>query len=142
MSLGKNIRTIRKSWRLKQEEFGELMQVSRGSISVYEIDNSTPSIEFLLRLQVLTGINAHTIFYGDISKESIPTLSSLDVPTSDNTLITSNIVAEDAIKYEGKEDLFGALSNKIYKMEENIAELQKKLAKTEKELAVLQKKVG
>lgn len=73
MQLADNIKSIRKKWKLKQEEFGEIFELGRGSISTYEGGVNEPKIKFLLRLYELTGISIYDICTRKLDKTEIPT---------------------------------------------------------------------
>lgn len=68
MTIGEKIYSLRTSAGLSQEEFSEILNVSRQSISKWETDSSTPELEKLLKicdvfrisLDELTGRNAVT----------------------------------------------------------------------------------
>lgn len=78
MSLGKNIKIIRKKWRLNRDEFGELLDSTGPRVSQYEIDNNEPKIVFIIRLQQLTNINTYDLYYSDLNQSDIPTEPLVD----------------------------------------------------------------
>lgn len=49
-TIGNRIRTIRKGQRLTQKQFAKRLGVSSSSVSSYEIGDSLPSIEVLIKL--------------------------------------------------------------------------------------------
>ncbi|MEM1322852.1 MAG: helix-turn-helix transcriptional regulator [Bacteroidota bacterium] len=92
-NLAVNLKLIRKKrWNMSQERFAELLNSSRSKINSYENGGIEPSIEFMIRLQGLTGISIRDIFYSSIPLEDIPQ-APLEVPDKD-------IVNEDLINYE------------------------------------------
>ena len=72
MFFSKNLKTVRKKWKVQQDEFGEMMEVNRGNISSYETNDSQPKILFLLKLQGMTGINIWDLYYREINKDELP----------------------------------------------------------------------
>lgn len=71
-TFGRNLKTIRKKWRFDQEGFGELMGVTRGQISQYEIGNNDPRIPFLIQLGEMTGISCKRLYEEELKREEIP----------------------------------------------------------------------
>ncbi|MCB0707450.1 MAG: helix-turn-helix transcriptional regulator [Saprospiraceae bacterium] len=88
--LSANLKAIRKKWRYEQKEFGELLGVSRGSMSNYENGHAIPSIDVMMTLQRLTGLNIEVISTTEIKAIDLPDqpldklseLPGLDAPTS------------------------------------------------------------
>lgn len=55
MVLGQNIRFIRKKLKQSQEKFAEYFDVTRTMIGYYEAEKAQPNIEFLLKLEEISG---------------------------------------------------------------------------------------
>lgn len=72
MYLGKNLKLIRKKWRLSQEDFANIFDVSNGSMHTYEIGRSEPKLKFLLRLYEVTGIPINEISTRFVKESEIP----------------------------------------------------------------------
>lgn len=72
MRLGENIRKIRKSWGMNQDEFSEIFDATRAMISSYEISGIEPKISFLIKLYELTGIEMTALCLDDIEITDIP----------------------------------------------------------------------
>jgi len=54
--IGKNIRKVRKSLNLSQEEFAKELGVDQGTVSVWEIGKSEPSYKMLLKIAEIANI--------------------------------------------------------------------------------------
>lgn len=61
MSLGENIQKYRKSLGLSQEELGQKLLVSRQTISLWEKDQTVPTIDNLIRLKEVFNISVDEI---------------------------------------------------------------------------------
>lgn len=72
MYQGKNIRMIRKQWKMSQPEFAELLGVKGQNVSTYETDANYPQIPTLLKLEQLTGIPIYEIYTRFILPEEVP----------------------------------------------------------------------
>lgn len=69
---GKNIKKVRKRWRMDQDDFGEFMASSRGMISLYERGQNAPSLIFVSRLVKLSGISFLTMYETELLDSDIP----------------------------------------------------------------------
>jgi len=72
MSIVKNLKAIRNKYGLSQDKFSELMAVTKGMISSYEVARAEPSPDFLLRLSRMIGLPADQILYGIVREEDLP----------------------------------------------------------------------
>lgn len=76
MTLGETIQFNRKSLGLSQDELGQKLLVSRQTVSLWENDQTIPSIDNLLRLKEIFGKSIDEILTGEseseLSKEEIP----------------------------------------------------------------------
>ena len=72
MILNKNIKTIRETWKMTQQAFATLLEVSRGNIANYESDENRPSLEFLLKLEETTGIPFRDLCLKSIMSVEVP----------------------------------------------------------------------
>ncbi len=121
-NLAVNLKLIRKKrWNISQERFAELLNSSRSKINSYENGGIEPSIEFMIRLQGLTGISIRDIFYSSIPLEDIPQ-APLDIPDKD-------IVNEDLINYEIENiteliDYDQKIKKRFRNIEERISDLE------------------
>ena len=71
--LSENLKLIRKQrWNLSQDRFAEYLDSSRSKINSYENAGVEPSIEFMLRLQSLTGFTIRELYSKTLEIESIP----------------------------------------------------------------------
>ncbi|MBR6606176.1 MAG: helix-turn-helix transcriptional regulator [Prevotella sp.] len=67
MSVGNNIKIIRKALKMNQDEFGDVAGVKRVAVSAWETDASLPRTGALRRITSYTGIMADEIMHGDLS---------------------------------------------------------------------------
>lgn len=56
MTIGKKIKTLRKSRKLTQEEFAEKLDISRSTLSCYETGQRTPNIKLLQEVAEICGV--------------------------------------------------------------------------------------
>ena len=70
--LGKNVRKIRKKWGMDQATFAEFMETSKAMVSLYETGQNDPKIPFLVRICVLSNIDVHTMYDGEVLDRQIP----------------------------------------------------------------------
>lgn len=66
MSIGKNIRDLRKELKLSQTELAKLLYVSQDTISLWELDKSLPDIKAIINMTKIFNISADYIL--DIEK--------------------------------------------------------------------------
>lgn len=78
MSLGENILKLRKAKGLSQEELAEKLFISRQTVSLWETDQTNPTIENLVLLKELFGVGLDKIVCeveeSSINKDSLDTL--------------------------------------------------------------------
>lgn len=77
MTLGKRIRLAREKAGLTQQELGDLLFVSKSSVSTYETDNANPSPESLATIAKKGGVTLDWLITGEdrkIAKHSDPEL--------------------------------------------------------------------
>ncbi len=73
--LPENLKLIRKQrWKMSQDKFAELIDSSRSKINSYENGGVEPSIDFMIQLEILTGINIKDLFSGELQLAKIPIL--------------------------------------------------------------------
>ena len=72
IDVGKNIRIIRESRNMTQEELANRLFVSRQTVSNYETGRTKPDIEMLARLAEILNTDIHDLIYGtaDIQRRS------------------------------------------------------------------------
>lgn len=69
--IGDNLCLIRKRYGLSQSKLGEALNISRNTIATYENNNSTPSLDALIKYSNLFNISLDTIVFGkDIENKS------------------------------------------------------------------------
>lgn len=78
MTLGENILKLRKANNLSQEELAEKLLVSRQTVSLWETNQTMPTIENLVLLKEIFGVQIDTILNGEekpkINKTSLDTI--------------------------------------------------------------------
>lgn len=78
MATGEIILKLRKQQGISQEELAEMMYVTRQTISLWETNQTSPTIENLLRLKDIFGVSLDKIVCGDTEKESKFNSDSID----------------------------------------------------------------
>lgn len=72
MKLPNNLKLIRKKWKVNQEEFANLFDISRGAVATYEGGVNEPKLKLLLKLVELSGIGIYEMCMTDLNEEDIP----------------------------------------------------------------------
>lgn len=73
MTIGENIQKCRKSMGLSQEELGKKLLVSRQTVSLWEKDETVPTLDNLIRLKELFGVSVDNLLgLGGKIEESAP----------------------------------------------------------------------
>lgn len=72
--LGLNIRTIRQHWGLSQEEFGFLVNASRGMIMQYEKRGSMPKDETIERIIETVGLTKDVLVNVKLKRSELPSM--------------------------------------------------------------------
>ena len=65
MTVGESILSLRKSKEMSQEELAEKLCVSRQTVSLWETDQTVPTIDNLLRLKDIFGVSVDKILAND-----------------------------------------------------------------------------
>lgn len=78
MTVGENICKYRKECGLSQEELGEKLLVSRQTVSLWEKDQTMPTIDNLMRLKEIFSVSVDEILYSDKEEKMEKNSSSLD----------------------------------------------------------------
>jgi transcriptional regulator with XRE-family HTH domain len=69
--IGLNIKKIRELWGLSQEEFGSLINASRGMIMTYEVRGSQPRADKVSAISELTGIDRIKLLSEELKDDDI-----------------------------------------------------------------------
>lgn len=72
MTLGEKIKTLRKEKEYSQEEFAELLDVSRQAISKWESDRGTPEVNKLLQISNIFGVTLDYLLKDENIKNENP----------------------------------------------------------------------
>ena len=78
MSIGTNIRRIRESKKLTQEELADRLEVTFQAVSAWERDQYKPDTDNLIRLADALGVTANALVYDTPQFETKDTLFDLD----------------------------------------------------------------
>lgn len=78
MTIGESIQKFRKTLELSQEELGQKLNVSRQTISLWEKDQTMPTIDNLMRLKEIFGVSVDKILEGEEKEEVSRNSNSLD----------------------------------------------------------------
>lgn len=106
MTLGKQIKTLRKSKHMTQEDFAEKLSVSRSTLSCYETGQRTPNIKTLQEIAQICGVGLD--YFGlDIKNEAFDLLAR-----------AQTVFESDQIPDETKEELYREFMKLYLKMKE------------------------
>ena len=78
MSIGENIQHYRKERNLSQEELGQKLLVSRQTVSLWETDQTVPTLENLMRLKEIFGVSIDELLDTDHKAGTAKNKNSLD----------------------------------------------------------------
>lgn len=62
--IGKNIRSLRQSKNMTQDELAEKLFVTRQTVSNYETGKSRPDVDMLVKISEILGTDIHQVIYG------------------------------------------------------------------------------
>ena len=65
MTLGERLQQLRKEKQMSQEELGNLLLVSRQTVSLWENNQTVPTVDNLIRLKEIFGISVDSILTGE-----------------------------------------------------------------------------
>lgn len=72
MTIGEQIQKLRIRMGLTQERFADLLEVSRQSVSKWELGQAVPEIDKIIRMSELLGVSTDTILLRDPGEEQLP----------------------------------------------------------------------
>ncbi|MBQ9080418.1 MAG: helix-turn-helix transcriptional regulator [Clostridia bacterium] len=70
MTFGERLANLRKSKGLSQEQLAEVLDLTRQTISKWELDQSTPDFEYLIKLSDFYGVSTDYLIKGERSKQT------------------------------------------------------------------------
>ena len=79
MQLNEKLTMLRKQNNLTQEQFAELMSVSRQAVSLWESDNGYPEVDKLLEIGKILAVSLDWLFYGTNHSESKSTDGKISI---------------------------------------------------------------
>lgn len=94
MSFGENIRNIRKEKHLSQEELAELLDVSRQSVSKWELDAGYPEAEKLILLSRKLNVSLDALLETGFTPEPTPSSGKMPMSTIVITSPHENVITE------------------------------------------------
>ncbi len=80
MTLGEKLQQLRKEKQMSQEELGNLLLVSRQTVSLWENNQTVPTVDNLIRLKEIFGVSIDSILTGE---EPAATEVSPEAPTTE-----------------------------------------------------------
>lgn len=85
MTLGERLQQLRKEKQMSQEELGNLLLVSRQTVSLWENNQTVPTVDNLIRLKEIFGVSIDSILTGEepTVAEAAPEAPSQEVPTNE-----------------------------------------------------------
>lgn len=85
MTLGERLQQLRKEKQMSQEELGNLLLVSRQTVSLWENNQTVPTVDNLIRLKEIFGVSIDSILMGEepTVKEAAPEAPSQEAPTNE-----------------------------------------------------------
>ncbi len=83
MTIGDKLTKLRKEQNLTQEQFAEILQVSRQSVSKWELDISYPDTEKLIRISKLFDCSLDYLLKDEIEKMDVNITSAVEEARND-----------------------------------------------------------
>ena len=124
--IGKNIELIIKRWGMKQQGFADLFpNMNRFKVSSYVNGTSRPSVEFMIILKRLTGLEIELLYLGELEPAEIP-------PSP----LAANVFEELTNKYQ-KEYRAPQTLPELF---ERVTNMEKVMEKMKRDIEVLQEK--
>ncbi len=117
---GNNIKKIRILKNMNQQDFGELFEISRGSIGSYEEGRAEPKIDSVIKIAAYFNL-------------SIDALLTKELTVNDLSNFTNKISKHIIYTNEKKEIETTSQKSKIY-LEDRIDALEKKILELEKKI--------
>lgn len=71
MTFGEKLQSQRRLKGMSQEELAEKLSVTRQTISKWELDQSTPELEFIARLSDIFGVSTDYLIKNDVAAENV-----------------------------------------------------------------------
>ncbi len=85
MTLGERLQQLRKEKQMSQEELGNLLLVSRHTVSLWENNQTTPTVDNLIRLKEIFGVSIDSILtYEETKVAESDHLHQSETSTEDN----------------------------------------------------------
>ncbi len=125
--IGKNLELIIKRWGMKQQGFADLFpNMNRFKISSYVNGTSRPSVEFMIILKRLTGLEIELMYLGELDQTEVPPAP-----------LTTQVFEDLKNKYQNKEYRAPQTLPELF---ERVTNMEKQMEKMKEEIEVLQEK--
>ena len=85
MTLGERLQQLRKEKQMSQEELGNLLLVSRQTVSLWENNQTVPTVDNLIRLKEIFGVSIDSILTDEKNKSSESTNSHIAEKSETNS---------------------------------------------------------
>ncbi len=98
MTLGERLQRLRKEKQMSQEELGNLLFVSRQTVSLWENNQTVPTVDNLIRLREVFGVSIDSILMGEVTESSesvLPTPSEAPASNYQEPLIERHCFSLD-----------------------------------------------
>ena len=93
MNIGEKITNLRKSKRITQEQLAEQLGVTRQTISKWELDQSTPDLNYISQLSELFGVTTDYLIKGKKQEEKRENESEVVIRETQKSHITPVVIA-------------------------------------------------
>ncbi|MCB9255697.1 MAG: helix-turn-helix transcriptional regulator [Chitinophagales bacterium] len=113
---GSNIKTLRNSLQLSQQEFGELFSLSRGSIGSYEEGRADPKIDSLVKISSHFNLSIDDLLKKKLNPKG--TINLIEISEQEKNVDVNSTTTEKIY-----------LEDRVEKLEEDIAYLNDLLKK-------------
>lgn len=101
MSIGDNLKKIRKNKKMTQEDFGKLVGLSTNTVQRYELGKRQPTIETINKIAGALGVSINELIDSDYDKSRYKLEKALlDGSSNISNLVTNfeNATKEDSVK--------------------------------------------
>lgn len=128
MSIARNIKIIRKKWRMNQTEFGTLINASQFDISSYEKQKYEPKTSAVIRIEEMTGIPVARLYGQLIEADEVPVLPlQEDTFSADSTIVAESQKEEDLMNILTLVETVKSLQNKVAQLTKQVKNLQQQI---------------
>lgn len=94
MNIGEKIAKLRKELGLSQEKLAEKVEVSRQSVSKWELGQAIPDIQKVVQLSTLFNVSTDYLLHDELEIDITPTAEIADLSTTDDVQVNKTIATE------------------------------------------------